>query len=69
MDLSGTIVPLSAVNKMLSSIPLIGTILSGGSDSVFAATYTMKGETENPETVVNPLAALTPGILRRILFE
>lgn len=69
MDISGTIVPLAGINKFLSSIPLIGDILSGGSDSVFAATYTMEGPAEEPRIVVNPLAALTPGILRRILFE
>lgn len=69
MDLSGTIVPLSTLNKMLSNIPLVGEILSGGSESVFAATYTMKGKGDDPEVSVNPLAALTPGILRKILFE
>ena len=69
MDISGTIVPIAGVNRFLSSIPVIGEILSGGSDSVFAATYKMEGPAEEPRVVVNPLAALTPGILRRILFE
>lgn len=69
MDVSGTIIPLSGINKMVSSIPLIGDILSGGSGAIFAATYSIKGSTEEPEVNVNPLAALTPGILRRILFE
>ena len=69
LDIAGTVVPISGLNKAISSIPLIGTILSGGSDSVFAATYTMKGEAKNPEIFVNPLAALTPGLIRRILFE
>ncbi len=69
IDASGTLVPVSGINKFISDIPLIGTILSGGSDSVFAATYTVKGQAKDPEVLVNPLAVLTPGILRRILFE
>lgn len=69
VDLSGTLVPLSGLNNLVSSIPIVGQILSGGTDSVFAATYTMKGATDDPKVVVNPLAALTPGILRRIFFE
>lgn len=70
MDLKGTVVPISAINRLVSNIPLIGDILAGGSDgAVFAATYSIKGPTETPKVSVNPLAALTPGILRRILFE
>lgn len=76
IDVKGNIIPLSGVNKTISNIPLIGDILTGGSGSLFAATYSMKGSTKKdaPEdeavkTTVNPLSVLTPGILRRILFE
>ncbi|MGQ0526886.1 MAG: YhdP family protein [Alphaproteobacteria bacterium] len=69
IDVEGTIVPLSEVNKIISKIPLVGDILTGGSSSVFAATYTIRGPSENPDVMVNPLAVLAPGILRRILFE
>ncbi len=69
VDISGTIVPLSGVNDMIASIPLIGTLLTGGSGGVFAATYTMEGKTEDVEVSVNPLSVLAPGILRTILFE
>ncbi|MCD8526474.1 MAG: DUF3971 domain-containing protein [Alphaproteobacteria bacterium] len=69
MDLKGTIIPLSTMNKIVGSIPLIGDLITGGTGSVFAATYTMRGETEDPDVSVNPLSVLTPGILRRILFE
>ncbi|MDB5491480.1 MAG: hypothetical protein JWO78_1329 [Micavibrio sp.] len=70
MNINGTIVPVSLVNDILSGIPLIGDILSGGSKGgVFAATYTVRGPTKQPETSVNPLSILTPGFLRRIFFE
>ena len=68
VDVSGTIIPLSTLNKALSSIPVLGDIL-GGAGGMFAATYTMKGKGDEPEIKVNPLSVLAPGILRRILFE
>lgn len=70
VNINGTIVPVSMVNDIIGGIPLIGDILSGGSKGgVFAATYTIKGPTKEPETSVNPLSILTPGFLRRIFFE
>ncbi len=69
VDVSGTIVPMSNLNKIIGSIPIIGDILTGGSGGVFAATYSLKGKSDDPEIFVNPLSILTPGILRRILWE
>lgn len=69
MDIKGHIVPVSMVNDILTNIPIIGNILSGGGDAVFAATYELKGDIKEPKATVNPLAALAPGIIRRILFE
>ncbi|MCC6597284.1 MAG: heme utilization protein, partial [Alphaproteobacteria bacterium] len=69
VNISGTIIPLSGINNVISSIPLVGDIITGGTGALIAATYSMKGPTQNPNTFVNPLSVLTPGILRRILFE
>lgn len=70
VDLSGTIAPMSEINSLIGGIPLIGDILAGGKDgAIIAATYAIKGDADNPRVLVNPLAALTPGILRRLLFE
>lgn len=70
MDIKGTIVPVDPLNRVVGSLPIVGQILAGTSgDGLFAATYTVKGEVENPEVTVNPLAALAPGILRNIFFE
>lgn len=69
IDVSGTIVPVSGINNMVGNIPIIGDILTGGSGALIAATYSIEGPVKKPEVSVNPLAALTPGILRKILFE
>jgi hypothetical protein len=68
-NLRGTIVPMYAFNSVLGSIPLIGDILTGGEGGgLFAATYSVSGPIEEPTISVNPLAALAPGIFRK-LFE
>lgn len=69
IDIGGTIIPLSGVNKVIGKIPLVGDILTGGSGGIFAATYRVKGEGDDPDVSVNPLSVLAPGILRKILFE
>lgn len=66
MAMDGTIVPMYAVNSMLGNIPLIGQLFTdtkGG--GVFAATFSVRGNSAAPDITVNPLAALTPGVLRR----
>jgi hypothetical protein len=61
---------MDTLNKVLGKIPLVGNILTGGEGGgVFAATYSIKGSSDDPRVSVNPLSVLTPGILRRILWE
>ncbi len=68
MDFEGTLIPAYSVNSALNSIPLIGSILSGGAKGggIFAATYTYRGEVATAQPSVNALAALAPGFLRHI---
>ena len=70
MDISGTFVPMSQINSVVSKIPILGNLLTGGKNGgVIAATYAMKGSSNNPNVTLNPLSVLTPGFLRSILFE
>lgn len=68
-DLNGTLIPVSDLNKLLGIIPLLGDVLTAGGEGVIAATYTIKGPMDQPTVTVNPLAALAPGILRKLFFE
>ncbi|MEZ0225860.1 MAG: DUF3971 domain-containing protein [Alphaproteobacteria bacterium] len=68
-DLRGTIIPVSDINKLLSAIPIIGTVLTAGGEGIIAATYTITGPKEKPDVMVNPLSVLAPGILRKLFFE
>ena len=68
VDLAGTIVPVYALNRILGNIPLIGDLLTGGEGKgVFAVTYAIEGPRDRPLVVINPLAALAPGILREMI--
>ncbi len=67
MNIKGTLIPAYGLNSLLSNIPLIGTILTGGKgQGIFAATYSISGPLDDPEVSINPLSALAPGILRSI---
>ncbi len=71
-EISGTIVPARGVNNFIASIPLLGDIITlGTSDSIFAATYSVKKKPEDKDVSVsvNPIAALAPGFLRTLFFE
>jgi len=71
-DVQGTIVPAYFFNSLLGSIPFVGKLFSPESGGgVLAASYTLRGDCDDPSVGVNPLAALTPGFLRGIfgLFD
>jgi uncharacterized protein YhdP len=67
IQMTGEIAPAYTLNSLLANIPLIGTVLSGGADGVFAATFDVQGPIDDPDVSVNPLSVLTPGIIRRLL--
>ena len=68
IDVSGSFVPAYTVNTMLTKIPLVGVLLSGGqNDGVFGVSYRVHGPMSGPTLTVNPLSAIAPGILRRML--
>jgi len=68
MNIKGTAAPLSEINNIVGKIPLIGQILTGG-EALLAATYTITGNSDDPSVGVNPLSILTPGIIRKMVFE
>ncbi len=67
-EIEGTAVPAYTLNRVIGAIPLLGTIITGGqNEGVVAADFRIAGPLERPEVSVNPLSALAPGILRRIV--
>ena len=65
---SGTLIPAYTINSVLGHIPIIGDVLVGRrGEGVFALTFQIDGPVEEPRITVNPLSALAPGFLRRIV--
>jgi hypothetical protein len=68
IDVSGTFVPAYSVNTILTRIPVVGLLLGGGqNEGVFGLTYRVQGPLSRPDVMVNPLSAIAPGILRKIV--
>lgn len=69
LDIGGTIIPVYALNSILSSVPVLGEVLMGGKgQGMFGVTFAIRGTIERPEVYFNPISALAPGFLRKI-FE
>ena len=69
IDLNGVLVPSFGVNSVLGGVPIIGDLIVGREgEGIFSITYSVTGTLEKAQVAVNPLSAVTPGILRRI-FE
>ena len=68
LDISGTIVPAYLLNSMIGNVPVLGSLLLGGKgQGLIAANYRLAGPIAKPDVSVDPLSALTPGFMRRLL--
>ncbi len=64
VGLTGVLAPVYYVSRVLRKIPVIGDVLTGGDEGLFAASYELEGPVDAPRTRVNPLTVLAPGFLR-----
>ena len=65
--LNGIVVPAFALNNLLSNVPLLGTLLTGGKDGgMFAVSYQLYGPFDDLKTDVNMMSAMAPGALREL---
>ena len=64
----GTFVPLYGLNNAVGQIPIVGPLLSGGSnEGLVGLTYEVVGTPGKPVLRVNPISALAPGVFRKFL--
>jgi hypothetical protein len=65
--LRGIVVPGFVLNNLLSNVPLLGPLLTGGKNGgVFAIAYRLDGPLGDLKSNVNILSAMTPGALREL---
>jgi hypothetical protein len=68
--LAGIVVPAFALNNLLSKVPLLGPLLTGGKDGgLFAVSYQLSGPLDDLKTDVNMMSAMTPGALRELFIS
>jgi hypothetical protein len=68
LDLAGSYVPAYALNSLLSNIPVLGFVIAGGQhEGIFALSYRLTGSLSSPVVNVNPLSAIAPGMIRKIM--
>lgn len=66
LDLNGTVLPFYMINNIFANIPLLGDLLTNNKkEGLIALRYSVRGDQEDPDVMVNPLSVLTPGVLRR----
>jgi hypothetical protein len=68
VDLNGAIAPAYGVNSLLGRTPVVGPLFGRKGEGLLALSYQVRGTADDPNIMVNPLSALTPGIMRR-MFE
>ena len=67
LNLYGSVIPAYMLNALLSKIPLLGEILTGGkNEGIFSVSYRVQGSADSPQVSLNPISLLTPGFLRRL---
>lgn len=59
MDFQGVISPFFLVNN-------IGSVLTRRGEGLIGFSFNLRGNVDNPQVLVNPLSALTPGMFREI---
>lgn len=69
LRVDGVLVPSFGINSALGGVPILGDLfVSRDGEGVFSLTYGVRGSLAEANVSVNPLSAITPGVLRRV-FE
>ena len=68
-SLRGTLVPAKTLNKIISKIPVIGSIVipKEVGEGLFGISFKMKGTKGKIKTTINPLRTLTPRFIQKII--
>ena len=70
-DINGTLIPAYTINTLLTSLPIVGDIITAGApgEGILAATFSMKKNREVLDIDFNPISVLVPSIIRNFLKD
>lgn len=67
LQLGGTYIPLSELNRALSALPILGQLVTGPrGEGVLGITFAIQGPMADPQVILNPFSMVAPGIFREI---
>jgi hypothetical protein len=65
VDVSGNLVPVNQISKLLGKVPLLGDFIAGVDKSgIFVSQFAVTGTSDDMKTAVNPVSSIAPGLLR-----
>jgi hypothetical protein len=65
IDVSGNLVPVNQISKIIGGLPLLGDLITGIDKSgIFVTQFKVTGTSDNMKTSVNPVTSVTPGLIR-----
>ena len=68
-SIRGTLVPAKALNKMISKIPVLGSIIIPKEigEGLFGVSFKIKGPPGKVKTTINPIRTITPRFIQKII--
>ena len=66
VNIDGRLIPANTLNRLISDIPLVGSLLTGSQEGLLVADFKIKGAATDPDISVQPLSLITPGLLKDI---
>ncbi len=67
-DLTGTYIPLFALNNIFQKLPIVGQILGGrDGEGLVGVTFAVRGSLDDPQFLINPASILLPGAFRGLM--
>jgi hypothetical protein len=67
IDVTGSVVPLSDVSRLVKLIPILGSLATGRDDALISAPYRATGTLDDPEIDVDEWSTLIPSALRSLV--
>ena len=65
IDVSGNLVPVNQISKIIGGLPLLGDLITGIDKSgIFVTQFKVTGTSDDMKTSVNPVTSVAPGLIR-----
>ncbi|MBF0435090.1 MAG: AsmA-like C-terminal domain-containing protein [Magnetococcales bacterium] len=60
--------PIQTLDKLVSSVPLLGTLVAGDRKALVETLFDIGGTMDEPKVTIRPVASIVPGLVRDLLI-